>query len=58
MLVLVLVLVLLLVLVLVLVLLQMLTRDDQSTVLLGFSTPSLSFSSLSDEGEASGLRLG
>ena len=52
-----LVLVLLLVLLL-LVLLQMLTRDDQSTVLLGCSTPSLSSSSLSDEGEASGLRLG
>ena len=55
---LVLVLVLLLVLLLVLVLVQMLTRDDQSTVLLGCSTPSLSSSSLSDEGEASGLRPG
>ena len=41
-----------------LVLVQMLTRDDQSTVLLGCSTPSLSSSSLSDEGEASGLRPG
>ena len=51
-------LVLVLVVVVLLVLLQMLTRDDQSTVLLGCSTPSLSFSSLSDEGEASGLRLG